>query len=159
MGNLGNPRSIASCHFTKYGPSCKSCWYIKVFSENKDHPESIKIVIIKKCPKLLRIYVKYQRSERLWSRKSAGINGFRSTCQLYKIIIKKKPKLHKTVTMWCGDWESVGGTYHTCDVGTIVHLASIMEVELIKDRALILIFPVGKYTQKTYTVYGFNLEC
>ena len=24
MGNLGNPISIASYHFTKYGPSCKS---------------------------------------------------------------------------------------------------------------------------------------
>ena len=57
MGNLGNSQSIASCHFTNYGPSCKSCWYnIKVFSENMDHPEPIKIVTIKKCPKLLRIY-------------------------------------------------------------------------------------------------------
>ena len=25
MGNLANPQSIASCHFTKYGPSCKFC--------------------------------------------------------------------------------------------------------------------------------------
>ena len=44
MRNLGNPRSIASCYCTKYGPSCKSCWYrIKVFSENMGHPEPIKI--------------------------------------------------------------------------------------------------------------------
>ena len=51
MGNLGNPRSIASCHFKKYVPSCKSCWYnIKVFYENMDHPETIKIIIIKCVP-------------------------------------------------------------------------------------------------------------
>ena len=57
MGNLGNPWSIASCHFAKYGPSCKSSWYnIKVFSENMGHLEPIKIIIIKKCPKSLRIY-------------------------------------------------------------------------------------------------------
>ena len=29
---------------------------IKVFSENLGHPELTKIVIIKKCPKLLSIY-------------------------------------------------------------------------------------------------------
>ena len=52
MRNLGNPRSIAS-----RWPSFKSCWYnIKVFSENMGHPEPIKNVIIKKCPKLMRIY-------------------------------------------------------------------------------------------------------
>ena len=57
MGNLGNPWSIASCHFSKYGPSCKSCRYsIKVFSENMGHPEVIKIVINEGCPKLLGIY-------------------------------------------------------------------------------------------------------
>ena len=57
MENLGNPRSIASCRFTKYEPSCKSYWYNgKVFSENMGHPEPLKIIIIKKCPKLLRIY-------------------------------------------------------------------------------------------------------
>ena len=39
LGNLVNSRSIASFHFTKYGPTCKSCWYnIKVFSENIGHP-------------------------------------------------------------------------------------------------------------------------
>ena len=48
MRNLGNPRYIASCHFTKYGPSCKSCSYnIKVFSENMSHYEPINFVIIK----------------------------------------------------------------------------------------------------------------
>ena len=54
MRNLGNPR----CHFTKYGPSCKFCRYnLKVSSENEDHPEPIKIVVIKKSPKLQRITV------------------------------------------------------------------------------------------------------
>ena len=58
MGNLGNPQSIASCHydFTKYEPSCKSCRYNKVISENMGHPEPKNIVIIKKCPKLPRVY-------------------------------------------------------------------------------------------------------
>ena len=60
MENLGKPRSNVSCHFTKYKPRCKSCWYnIKVFSENMGHPEPIQMVIIKKCPKLLRIYGNY----------------------------------------------------------------------------------------------------
>ena len=56
MGNLGNHQSIDNYHFTKYGPSSKSCWYyIKAFSENMGHPEPIKIVTIKTCPKLLKI--------------------------------------------------------------------------------------------------------
>ena len=63
MRNLGTPRSIIRCHFTKYGPSRKSCEYnIKLFSENMGHPEPIKIKIIKKCPKLLRIYFGYEKS-------------------------------------------------------------------------------------------------
>ena len=34
MGNLGNPQSITSCHFIKYGPSCKCCGYnIMVWAE------------------------------------------------------------------------------------------------------------------------------
>ena len=48
MGNLVKPQSIASGHFTKYGSSCKSCWYnIQVFSENMGHLEPIKYVILK----------------------------------------------------------------------------------------------------------------
>ena len=57
MGNLGNPRYITSCHFTKYGPSCKSCRYnFKVFSEKIGLPEPIEIIIIDQYPNLLRIY-------------------------------------------------------------------------------------------------------
>ena len=44
-------------HVLIWKARCKSCWYnIKIFSENMGHPEPTKIVIIKKCPKLLRIY-------------------------------------------------------------------------------------------------------
>ena len=55
IGNLGNTRSITSCHLTKY-VNLADTTYNKVFSENMGHPEPIKIVIVKKCPDLLRIY-------------------------------------------------------------------------------------------------------
>ena len=46
MGNMGNPRSIASYHFTKYVPSSELCSYsIKVFSEDMGHPEPIRIIL------------------------------------------------------------------------------------------------------------------
>ena len=72
MGNLGNPRSIASCHLTKYWPSCKSCWSCNIFSENMGHPKPIQTVIIKKCPKLLRIY-------RMWAMSVLWANEVQAT--------------------------------------------------------------------------------
>ena len=62
-GDIVLEPSITSCHFTKYRPRCKSCDYngynIKVFAENMGHLGPIEIVIIKRCPNLLRIYGKY----------------------------------------------------------------------------------------------------
>ena len=38
------------------GNLCHPYSVFSVFSENMGHPQPIKIVIVKKCPKLLRIY-------------------------------------------------------------------------------------------------------
>ena len=55
MGNLGNPQSIASCQFSQnmYPVAINLA---KVNSESMGHLEPIQIIVIKTCPKLLRIY-------------------------------------------------------------------------------------------------------
>ena len=58
MGNLGTPQSIASSQNMDLGKNLADSTS-RCFSENMGYPELMKIVVIKKCPKLLKIYGMY----------------------------------------------------------------------------------------------------
>ena len=69
----------ASCHFTKYGPSCKS---------RADTTSDTKIEIIKKCPKLLGIYGRHQMAQRKKGAMKGGGGGLLGSAEFNDMHVR-----------------------------------------------------------------------